>query len=254
MGPRFDNMTVIDDDDVVGVADGAQAMGDDDGRPAFHESVQGSLNDLFTFRIEGRRRFIEDEDAGIFKNSSGDGNALPLTAGQGVAPVADEGLVTAGQSHDKFMGIGSLSRSDDFIIRRVEAAVEDVFANAGVKEHRFLGHEADLLTKGGKGDIPYVDAVNQEPPCRNVIKARHQVGHRRLAGTTGADEGDDFPGTDFEVEIGQSRVFFIVGKGNVIEGHFPFLPGAGPWHLLFPLRFPCSATFMSVLFSILPLS
>ena len=27
-----------------------------------------------------------------------------------------------------------------------------------------------------------------------------------------------------------------------------------PWHLLFPLRFPCSATFMSVLFSILPLS
>ena len=39
MGPRFDNMTVIDDDDVVGVADGAQAMGDETAvRPSMSRS------------------------------------------------------------------------------------------------------------------------------------------------------------------------------------------------------------------------
>ena len=74
---------MVDDDDVVGIADRAQTMGDDDGRPAFHESIQGSLNNFFTFRIEGGRRFIEDENAGIFENSPGNSNALALTAGQG---------------------------------------------------------------------------------------------------------------------------------------------------------------------------
>ena len=114
---------MVDDDDVVGVADRAQTMGDDDGRPAFHESIQGSLDDFFTFRIEGGRRFIEDENAGIFENSPGDGNALALTAGQGVAPIADEGVIAAGQSHNKFVGIGSLGGRDDFFFRRVEPAV-----------------------------------------------------------------------------------------------------------------------------------
>ena len=88
MGPLFDDAAVVDDDDVVGIADRAQAVGDDDGRAAFHEAVQGSLDDLFAFRIESRRRFIEDEDARVLEDGPGNGDALALAAGQGAAAVA----------------------------------------------------------------------------------------------------------------------------------------------------------------------
>ena len=93
MGSFFDDAAMVDDDDVVGIADRTQAMGDDDGRTAFHEAVQGGLDDFFAFRIEGRRRFIEDEDARVLEDGPGDGDTLALAAGQGAAAVADEGFV-----------------------------------------------------------------------------------------------------------------------------------------------------------------
>ena len=118
MVPFFDDAAVVDDDDVVGIADRAQAMGDDDSRAAFHEAVQRGLDDFFAFRIEGRRRFIEDEDARVLKDSPGNGNALALATGQGAAAIADEGFVTARQFPNEIMGIGRLGGSDDFFVCR----------------------------------------------------------------------------------------------------------------------------------------
>ena len=124
-----------------------QAMGDDDGRPAFHQAVQSGLHDLFAFRIESRRRFVEDENPRILQDSPGDGDALALAAGQSAAPVADDGFIAVRQAHDEVMGVGRLGSRYDFVVAGVQPAVKDIFPDRRVEQHRLLRHQADLLAQ-----------------------------------------------------------------------------------------------------------
>ena len=47
MGTAFDQFSVVDDDNFVGIADGGKAVGDDENRTVFHQVVNGSLNNRF---------------------------------------------------------------------------------------------------------------------------------------------------------------------------------------------------------------
>ena len=122
----LDEAAVIQDDDAVRILDGRQAVGDDEGRTPDHEPVQGVLHDALAFRIEGRRGFVQDQDAGVLQDGPGNGDALPLAAGNVYTPVAQLGLVPLGQVEDEVMGIGRLGRRHDFLFRRIEPAVLDV--------------------------------------------------------------------------------------------------------------------------------
>ena len=76
----FLDVALLDHEDLVGLADGAEAVGYDEGGTAFHERGQALLNEGLAFCVEVGSGLIEDEDAGICENSPGDGNALPLSA------------------------------------------------------------------------------------------------------------------------------------------------------------------------------
>jgi hypothetical protein len=58
----LDDSAVGHDDDVVGVLDGVEAVGDDDGRAALGGDVEGFLDDSFGFAVECGCRFVEEED------------------------------------------------------------------------------------------------------------------------------------------------------------------------------------------------
>ena len=118
----------------------------------------------------------------------------PLTAGQGVAPVADEGLVTAGQSHDKFMGIGRLGCRHNFFLGSIKPPITDVKSDGPAKQHGFLWYYTDLLPQGIKPDITDINAVNPNCPGRHIIKARNQIGNRRFSGPTRTDNRNHFAG------------------------------------------------------------
>ena len=57
-------------------------MGDDDGRTALHEVIQGTLHKALALGIEGRSGFVEDEDRGILIDGTGDREALALATGE----------------------------------------------------------------------------------------------------------------------------------------------------------------------------
>jgi hypothetical protein len=48
----------LHDMDHGGVADGGEAVGDDDGGAALHEAVEGLLDVLFGFAVEGGGGFV----------------------------------------------------------------------------------------------------------------------------------------------------------------------------------------------------
>src|SRR5258708_40292598 len=62
VGAFFDDFAVVDDEDLVGVADGGEAVGDDEGGAALHEAQQGFLDVGFGAGVDAAGGLIEDED------------------------------------------------------------------------------------------------------------------------------------------------------------------------------------------------
>ena len=88
---------VFDHQDLVGVADRAEAVGDDEAGAAGHQRGQRLLDEPFVFRVEVAGGFVEDQDVGIGEHGAGDGDALALAAGEAQAALADRRVVSLGQ-------------------------------------------------------------------------------------------------------------------------------------------------------------
>ncbi len=91
MGAVFDGAAIGHDDDHIGVADGGEPVGDDDGGPAFAQCRECGLDRGFAFGIECRGGFIEEEDARVAQDGAGEGDALALAAGEALAVYPDAG-------------------------------------------------------------------------------------------------------------------------------------------------------------------
>ena len=79
MVAAFYDVAFAEDEDIVGVFDGGEAVGDDEGGAAFHEGVHGALDDLLGAGVDGRGGFIQDKDWLIGDDGTGDGELLLLT-------------------------------------------------------------------------------------------------------------------------------------------------------------------------------
>ena len=74
----FFERAIFEDDDLIGVSNGGESVGDDHRRTIFSDVFEGTLDRGLCLVINGRGCFIEQEDGGIFEDGSGDGEALSL--------------------------------------------------------------------------------------------------------------------------------------------------------------------------------
>ena len=91
-------------DQPVGFAQRAQAMGDGDRRAALDQVVERQLNLALGLGIDRDGGLVEDQDPRIDQQRPGDRNALPLAAGERLAALADQRVVTQGQPQDELVG------------------------------------------------------------------------------------------------------------------------------------------------------
>ena len=87
MCPAFCDPVLCDDDDLIGIPDGGETVGDGDGRPSFGELFQALLDPAFALVIKGAGCFVKDKDRRIFQKYTGDGDALFLSRRRGGHPV-----------------------------------------------------------------------------------------------------------------------------------------------------------------------
>jgi hypothetical protein len=80
MGSMLNDRAVLHDVNTVGIADGGQAVGDNDRGAMFGDDVKRSLNRGFGFVIDGAGGFIQDQDRRVFQDGTGDRETLTLTA------------------------------------------------------------------------------------------------------------------------------------------------------------------------------
>ena len=87
----------IEYDDPVGVADRFQPVRDHQDGAAGGERLQRLLNSCFGRRVDGRDRFVENQDGRILQERPGNRKALPLTARERGATFGDDGVEPLGQ-------------------------------------------------------------------------------------------------------------------------------------------------------------
>ncbi len=91
----LDDPAVVEDQDAVGVAQGGQAMGDQDDGAVGPGGIDGFLDEPFAGVVQRRGPLVEDQDRRVLEEDPGQGDPLPLTAGEVLAALGDAGLIAA---------------------------------------------------------------------------------------------------------------------------------------------------------------
>lgn len=182
MGAHLCDAAFFEHDDLVGVADGAQAVGDDEARPAFHEAVEAGLDEAFGLAVEVAGGFVEDEDAWVGKDGTGDGDALLLASGEADAALADEGVVPGFEFGDEAVRVGDARGVGNVILGRVASGVGDVLGDGPVEEEDVLLDDAEEFAVGLDVDVAEVGAVEGDGALARVIEAGDEVAEGGFAG------------------------------------------------------------------------
>ena len=74
----FDNLSVFEDDNLVGIENCLEAVSNDKASSASHNGFHGLLNLALRHRIDIGSRFVQNQDLRISQQSSSDGNQLFL--------------------------------------------------------------------------------------------------------------------------------------------------------------------------------
>ena len=82
MGALLLDSAVADDQNAGGVADGGQAVGDDERGTALGQIIKGVLDLGFGDGIQGRGGLVQNQNGRILQENPGDGNALLLSTGE----------------------------------------------------------------------------------------------------------------------------------------------------------------------------
>ena len=144
MGSLLHQGSLIHHQDPIRAADRAEAVGDEEHRGTlklfFEVEAHLSLGDV----VEGAGGFIEDQQRGALEHSTGDGDALTLTTGEGTALLAHTAAVAVRQIHDEVVGAGHPGGMGDLLTGGFRAGEGDVVAHGAIEQQAVLGDDADL--------------------------------------------------------------------------------------------------------------
>ena len=229
VGSRLDDAALVDDEDAVGVADGGEAVGDEEGGSSLHEGFEGLLDETLALGIEGAGGFVEDEDGRVAEDGACDGDALALTAGELDAAVADGGLVTLGEGLDEGVGVGETGGLFDLGLGGPGSTVGDVVGDRTTEQEDLLRDERELIAEIGERVVPGVAAVDDDAAPGGIVEAEQEGEQGGFAGAAGSHDGDLLTGLGVEfdalkdLDAGSGGV----GEVDVLEGHLAAETGEG---------------------------
>ncbi|MNI23615.1 hypothetical protein D3C73_772090 [compost metagenome] len=233
MAAAFHNLPVVQHQDLVGTADGGEAVGDDEGGAALLEHLQRILNQALRFGVDIGGGFIQYQNRRIKGQRSGEGNQLALSSRQRAA-FFHNGLIKAmGEMGQQLVGANLLQRplhtfTGDPLVSQAyigsDSAREEVRVlqdDAHVAAQPLLRYAFDLL------------AVNRDGSALRIVEAEQQIDDRAFAGAGMADEGNGLAGARFEGDVLQDEVFFI-SKRDILEYHISLVTRHGSISNRFP--------------------
>ena len=182
----------LDHQDLVGAADGGQAVRDHERRAALHQVREALLDQRLRLGVEARGRLVEDQDARVGEDGARDRHALALAARE-----LDPAL-----AHDRVVAVRERSANSSTRAMRQAARTcssvasgpreGDVLADRAVEQERLLQHDAELRAVASRGaTVERSTPSTRTRPAVGVWNAAMQADDRGLAGAGRADERRD---------------------------------------------------------------
>src|SRR5437867_3857284 len=168
-----------------------------------HQAIECLAHGRLAFHVETGHRLVQNQDRGVANERARDGDALPLPAGEGRAPLADDAVVPVFQLTDELVGVGGLGRRDDLVRARFGAAVRNIFPDGRAEQQRLLEHEPDLAPQRLAAIMADVDPVDEDRPFLGLVQTQDQADDGGLAGARCPDQGQPLPRRYLEGDLPQ---------------------------------------------------
>ena len=112
-----------------------------------------------------------------------------------------DGIVSIRKLHNEVMGIGDHGSLDYFSIAGMRISKADVVFYRPMKKKDLLKDDTDLRAQFLDIQVTKVYPVKRDVSWRDIIKPGDQADQSRFANPGWADQGDNFPGRDGQVDI-----------------------------------------------------
>ena len=190
-------ITVVQNNDAVGVAHGRKTMGNNQNGAVFHQIINGLLHDFFRFVIERRSRFVQNQNRRIFNKRPCDSDSLLLSARNQNAALADLCIQALIECADKFVETGSFKHFFQTLFRNIGAAEQNIFSDGAAKQEVILKNNGNIATQTLQIDVADIRAVNGNRAVVHIIKARQQSRNGRFPAARITDQRNSLSGIDF---------------------------------------------------------
>ena len=181
------NGAMLEDEDALGHANRRHAMGDQDGRAAFHDSRQCAQNSLFGERVHACQRVIQNQQTRIAQHRAGNGRALLLASGKRNASLADNGSEPVRKGLDIRSESSDFSGRSDLLGRGFRYAERDVFGDGRGEQERLLRHHADLPAEVRGVECPQRNSIQPHFARGRILQPRDEADQGCLTAARVAD-------------------------------------------------------------------
>src|ERR1700685_422028 len=198
---QFDDASAVQHGDAIGVADGRNAMRNEDRGAPLHYVAQVVEDFIFRVSIDAGERIVEDEDSWIANQGAGDGGALLLPAGKRNSAFPHKRLIALGKAFNVGGDVGRIGRIVNLPVRGRVDSQSNIFADAVAEQKCFLRKEADIFSQSRKRIVANGPPIDEYHARLSVVNSRNEIDQRALAGTGGTDDSQTASGGNVQVQV-----------------------------------------------------
>ena len=137
-------------------------MRDDDGGAPRAQALQRLLHECLAFSVERTRGLVEQQDARVAQQRTGESDALALAARQPLAARADAGLVAVRQGGNERRRRGRTGCRFDLRVGRGRSAHPDIGADRVVEQQDVLSDIGNRVTQACERQVAHIRPVDAD--------------------------------------------------------------------------------------------